>query len=230
MGKVIGIDLGTTNSCVAVMEGDEAKVITNPEGGRTTPSMVAVGKNGDRMVGQIAKRQAVTNPEHTVFGIKRLVGRRYDSPEVQRDIRNLPYRIEKAGNGDVRVKLQGREAETHADEDKRKKALVEVRNMADSQVHQIEKVLAESGASMEPAIRGEVESAVDRVEEAMKGDDADEIRAATETLSAASYRMSEAMYRNAGGSQAGPGDTGPAEAGNAEDDDDVVDAEFTNVA
>jgi molecular chaperone DnaK len=634
MGKVIGIDLGTTNSCVAVMDGDEAKVITNPEGGRTTPSMVAMGKNGDRMVGQIAKRQAVTNPENTVFGIKRLIGRRYDSPEVQRDIRNLPYAIEKAGNGDVRIKLRGRdyspaeisshilahikkyaedylgepvtdavvtvpayfsdsqrqatqdagkiaglnvlriineptaaslaygldrksdekiavfdlgggtfdisileigdgvfevkatngdthlggddfdlvlidhladefrkdqgidlrgdkmalqrlkegaekakmelsgametevnlpfitadasgpkhlnvrltrakleslvsglldrldgpcktalkdaglsgkdidevilvggmtrmpavqervekifgkkphkgvnpdevvamgaaiqgavlsgevkdvllldvtplslgietlggvmtrlidknttiptrksevfstaednqtavtvrvfqgeremaadnkllgqfeltgippaprgtpqievafdidangivnvsatdkatgkaqsiritassglsqeeidrlvrEAEAHADEDKRKKALVEARNMADSQVHQIEKVLAESGAAMDPAIRGEVESAVNQVKEAMKGDDADRIRAATEALSAASHRMSEAMYRNAGGPRADAGAAGPAEAGNAEDDDDVVDAEFTNVA
>ncbi|MFP4420989.1 MAG: molecular chaperone DnaK [Desulfococcaceae bacterium] len=108
MGKVIGIDLGTTNSCVAVMEGDEPKVITNPEGGRTTPSMVAMAKNGERLVGQVAKRQAVTNPENTVFGVKRLIGRRFDSPEVQRDIKNLPYKIEKAGNGDVRIKLNDR--------------------------------------------------------------------------------------------------------------------------
>ena len=77
MGKVIGIDLGTTNSCVAVMEGGEAKVITNPEGGRTTPSIVAVSESGERLVGQIAKRQAITNPENTVFGVKRLIGRKY---------------------------------------------------------------------------------------------------------------------------------------------------------
>ncbi|MEA3232827.1 MAG: Hsp70 family protein, partial [Thermodesulfobacteriota bacterium] len=77
MGKIIGIDLGTTNSCVAVMEGDEAKVITNAEGSRTTPSVFAVSNGGERLVGQIAKRQAITNPEHTVFGVKRLIGRKY---------------------------------------------------------------------------------------------------------------------------------------------------------
>jgi molecular chaperone DnaK len=106
MSKTIGIDLGTTNSCVAIMEGGDAKVITNPEGGRTTPSILAVADNGERLVGQIAKRQAVTNPENTVFGVKRLIGRKYDSPEVQKDIKNLPYAIEKANNGDVRIKLR----------------------------------------------------------------------------------------------------------------------------
>ena len=109
MSKIIGIDLGTTNSCVAVMEGGDAKIINNPEGGRTTPSMVAVADNSERLVGQIAKRQAVTNPENTVFGIKRLIGRRYDSKEVQDDIRVLPYKIEKAANGDVRINLRGKQ-------------------------------------------------------------------------------------------------------------------------
>jgi len=108
MSKIIGIDLGTTNSCVAVMEGGEAKVITNREGGRTTPSIVAVSDGGERLVGQIAKRQAVTNPENTVFGIKRLVGRKYDSPEVQKDLKILPYKIQKAENGDVRINLRGK--------------------------------------------------------------------------------------------------------------------------
>ncbi len=106
MSKIIGIDLGTTNSCVAVMEGQDAKVITNREGGRTTPSIVALTEKGERLVGQIAKRQAVTNPEHTVFGVKRLIGRRYDAPEVQKDIINLPYTITKAPNGDVAVNLR----------------------------------------------------------------------------------------------------------------------------
>jgi molecular chaperone DnaK len=108
MSKIIGIDLGTTNSCVAVMEGGDAQIINNPEGGRTTPSMVALADNSERLVGQIAKRQAVTNPENTVFGIKRLIGRQYDSKEVQDDIRVLPYKIEKANNGDVRINLRGK--------------------------------------------------------------------------------------------------------------------------
>jgi molecular chaperone DnaK len=90
------------------MEGGDANIINNPEGGRTTPSMVAVADNSERLVGQIAKRQAVTNPENTVFGIKRLIGRQYDSQEVQDDLRVLPYKIEKAGNGDVRVNLRGK--------------------------------------------------------------------------------------------------------------------------
>ena len=108
MSKIIGIDLGTTNSCVAVMESGDANIINNSEGGRTTPSMVALAENSERLVGQIAKRQAVTNPENTVFGIKRLIGRRYDAKEVQDDIRVLPYKIEKAENGDVRINLRGK--------------------------------------------------------------------------------------------------------------------------
>ena len=109
MGKIIGIDLGTTNSCVAIMEGSEAKVITNPEGGRTTPSIVAVSESGERLVGQIAKRQAITNPENTVFGVKRLIGRKFSSPEVQNDMKILPYKIEQASNGDTRINLQGKQ-------------------------------------------------------------------------------------------------------------------------
>ena len=108
MGKVIGIDLGTTNSCVAVMEAGDANVITNPEGGRTTPSIVAVSDSGERSVGQIAKRQAITNPEHTVFGVKRLIGRKFNSKQVQDDKKILPYHIEEASNGDTRINLQGK--------------------------------------------------------------------------------------------------------------------------
>jgi molecular chaperone DnaK len=109
MGKIIGIDLGTTNSCVAVMEGGDANVITNPEGGRTTPSSVAVSDSGERLVGQIAKRQAITNPENTVFGVKRLIGRKFSSPEVQSDLKILPYKIEQASNGDIRINLRGKQ-------------------------------------------------------------------------------------------------------------------------
>jgi molecular chaperone DnaK len=109
MSKIIGIDLGTTNSCVAIMEGGEPKIITNPEGGRTTPSIVAVSESGERLVGQIAKRQAITNPENTVFGVKRLIGRKYASPEVQSDIKILPYKLEQASNGDIRINLRGKQ-------------------------------------------------------------------------------------------------------------------------
>ena len=109
MAKVIGIDLGTTNSVVAVMEGGEPTVLENSEGSRLTPSVVAITKSGERLVGQVAKRQAVTNPENTVFSIKRLMGRKYDDPEVQRTIRRVPYKITLAPNGDVRVVLGGRE-------------------------------------------------------------------------------------------------------------------------
>jgi molecular chaperone DnaK len=109
MGKTIGIDLGTTNSCVAVMEGGDPVVIANAEGSRTTPSMVAFTDNNERLVGQTAKRQAVTNPENTVFAVKRLIGRKYDSPEVQRDIKVLPYKIGKASNGDANVRIKGKD-------------------------------------------------------------------------------------------------------------------------
>jgi molecular chaperone DnaK len=109
MGKIIGIDLGTTNSCVAVMEGGDAKVITNPEGGRTTPSIVAMSDSGERLVGQIAKRQAITNPENTVFGVKRLIGRKFESNEIQQDMKILPYKIERASNGDVRINIRGKQ-------------------------------------------------------------------------------------------------------------------------
>ncbi len=109
MAKVIGIDLGTTNSVVAVMEGGEPTVLENNEGSRLTPSVVAITKSGERLVGQVAKRQAVTNPENTVFSIKRLMGRKYDDPEVQRTIKSVPYKIIRAPNGDVRVVLGGRE-------------------------------------------------------------------------------------------------------------------------
>ena len=108
MSKVIGIDLGTTNSCVAIMEGKEPKVITNPEGARTTPSMVATTESGERLVGQVAKRQAVTNPENTVFAVKRLIGRKYASAEAQRDKEICPFKITQAQNGDVQVEMQGK--------------------------------------------------------------------------------------------------------------------------
>ncbi|MEO6043853.1 MAG: Hsp70 family protein, partial [Tepidiformaceae bacterium] len=105
MAKVIGIDLGTTNSCIAVMEGGEPVVIPNAEGARTTPSIVAITKTGERLVGQVAKRQAVTNPDNTVFSIKRFMGRKASDPEVQRDLKLVPYSVSGSSNGDAQVKL-----------------------------------------------------------------------------------------------------------------------------
>src|SRR5436853_4264333 len=101
MAKIIGIDLGTTNSVVAVMEGGEPKVIANEEGGRTTPSVVAFTKSGERLVGQVAKRQAITNPENTVYSIKRFMGRKFN--EVNEEMKMVPYKVTQAPNGDVRV-------------------------------------------------------------------------------------------------------------------------------
>jgi len=106
MSKVIGIDLGTTNSCVAIMEGGEPVVIANAEGSRTTPSMVAISDSGERLVGQQAKRQAVTNPENTLFAIKRLIGRKFDTEEVRKDIKISPFKIVKADNGDAWVEVR----------------------------------------------------------------------------------------------------------------------------
>jgi len=108
MSKVIGIDLGTTNSCVAIMEGGEPKVIPNVEGTRTTPSVVAFTESGERLVGQIAKRQAITNPLNTVFSVKRLIGRKFNDPEVQRDLKVLPYKIVQAENGDAHIDIRGK--------------------------------------------------------------------------------------------------------------------------
>src|SRR6185436_2388276 len=105
MGKIIGIDLGTTNSCVSVMEGGEPVVIPNSEGSRTTPSVVAFAKTGERLVGQVAKRQAITNPHNTIFSIKRFMGRRFD--EVSEEMKMVPYTVETAPNGSVAIVVEG---------------------------------------------------------------------------------------------------------------------------
>src|SRR5579863_7613044 len=108
MSKIIGIDLGTTNSVVAVMEGGQPVVIPNQEGGRTTPSVVAFTKSGERLVGQVAKRQAVTNAENTIYSIKRFMGRRYD--EVNEEMKMVPYKVKASTNGDARVEINGKES------------------------------------------------------------------------------------------------------------------------
>ncbi|MDH3379878.1 MAG: Hsp70 family protein, partial [Gammaproteobacteria bacterium] len=112
MAKIIGIDLGTTNSCVAVMEAGKAKVIENSEGDRTTPSVVAFTDDGEVLVGQSAKRQSVTNPHNTLYAVKRLVGRKFDDELVQRDIDLMPYKIVKAKNGDAWIEVGGKQMAT----------------------------------------------------------------------------------------------------------------------
>jgi len=107
MGKIIGIDLGTTNSCVAVMEGGKPRVIENAEGARTTPSIIAYQEDGEILAGAPAKRQAVTNPKNTLYAVKRLIGRRFEEKEVQKDIGLMPYTIAKADNGDAWVEVRG---------------------------------------------------------------------------------------------------------------------------
>src|SRR5688572_7731010 len=108
MAKIIGIDLGTTNSCVAVMENGQPKVIENAEGARTTPSIVAYTEDGEILVGAAAKRQAITNPKNTLYAVKRLIGRRFEEAEVQKDIALMPYRIIKADNADAWVEVRGK--------------------------------------------------------------------------------------------------------------------------
>src|SRR6476619_2598488 len=105
MAKAVGIDLGTTNSVIAAMEGGQPTVIPNAEGGRITPSVVAFTKTGERLVGQLAKRQSITNPENTIYSIKRFMGRRFTDPEVQRSMKQVPYKVQQASNGGVEVAL-----------------------------------------------------------------------------------------------------------------------------
>ena len=109
MARVIGIDLGTTNSCVAIMEAGDPNVLANSEGSRTTPSVVAFTDSGERLAGQIARRQAITNPENTIFAVKRLIGRRFDDPLVQKAIKVLPYKVVRNESGDAWVEIRGKQ-------------------------------------------------------------------------------------------------------------------------
>src|ERR1043165_1757283 len=109
MSRVVGIDLGTTNSCVAVIDGEAPVVIANAEGTRTTPSVIGFAQTGERLVGQAARRQAMTNAENTIYAVKRLMGRKFDDPEVQRHVLNCPYEVVPADNGDAHVRVRGRD-------------------------------------------------------------------------------------------------------------------------
>src|SRR5271170_278588 len=105
MAKILGIDLGTTNSAVAIVEGGEPRILENAEGNRTTPSIVAISKTGERLVGLLAKRQSVTNPKNTIYQIKRFIGHTFDEPAVQKDLKSVPYEIQKGATGGVEVKM-----------------------------------------------------------------------------------------------------------------------------
>jgi len=150
MGTIIGIDLGTTNSCVAVMEGGKPRVIENAEGDRTTPSIVAFSDDEEVVVGQPAKRQAVTNPKNTLYGVKRLIGRRYDEPAVQKDIDLVPYSIIKADNGDAWVEASGKKM---APPEVAARVLMKMKSTATSTTHNVrqQKTLVESQALMSSA-------------------------------------------------------------------------------
>ena len=121
MSKVIGIDLGTTNSCVAVMEGTQAKVLENAEGARTTPSVVAFTDGEEKLIGQPAKRQAVTNPENTIFAVKRLVGRNFEDPSVKKDIETAPFKIINSDKGDAWIEAKGNKLVWNEDKEDNKK-------------------------------------------------------------------------------------------------------------
>ena len=388
MSKVIGIDLGTTNSCVAVMEGRNAKVIENSEGMRTTPSMVAFTDSGERLVGQAAKRQAVTNPENTFFAIKRLIGRRFTDPMVKKDMDLVPYKIITGDNGDAWVESRGKkyapsqisafilqkmketaeaylgetvtqavitvpayfndsqrqatkdagriaglevlriineptaaalaygmekkgtgtiavydlgggtfdisileigdgvfevkstngdtflggedfdkniidyladefrkeqqiriqasgglseadidrmvkDAEAHADEDKRRRELVEAKNNADALIHTTERTLNESGDKVPQTDRDAVQQAIQALKDTLGSEDAGQIKAKSEALAQVSMKLGEALYRTQQAEQTGADDGGASQGGPshgaAGGNDKVVDADFEEV-
>ena len=224
------------------------KVIENAEGARTTPSMVAFGSDGEVLVGQSAKRQAVTNPQNTLFAIKRLIGRRFDEDVVQRDIDMVPYQIVRAANGILHVaakdKATGKEqsivikassglsdaeidrmvkdAEAHKEEDARFHELVAARNRADALIHTTRTTVKDFDGGLDEPAKDRIESLIADLEEAMKGSDAKRIAAKTEALGTQTGRLFEAARSAASGAGAA------ADAKGA--DDDVVDAEFEDVS
>jgi len=188
MSKVIGIDLGTTNSVVAVMEGGEPVVVVNQEGGRTTPSVVGVAKDAERLVGQVAKRQAVTNPGNTIFSIKRFMGRKYDE---------VPQEITISGSSGLNkadVDRMVKDAAAHAAEDRARREVIDARNRADALAHSVETTVNENRDRLPAAEVSAIEGAIAAVRNAARGDDLQTIRRATDALQTASHRMAEQLY------------------------------------
>ncbi len=218
MSKVIGIDLGTTNSVVAVMEGGQSTVIVNQEGARTTPSVVGFSKDGERLVGQVAKRQAVTNPENTVFSVKRFMGRTF--AEVEQERARVPYTVVRADGGDAWIEVRGtrhsapeitisgasglskedvarmvKDAEAHATEDKLRRELVDVCHQAESLAYQVEHTVNDNRDRLPGTEVARLEREIAAVCEAARTDDAACIRKAHDVLLASSHALAEEMYR-----------------------------------
>ncbi|PWA71062.1 magnesium transporter CorA-like family protein [Artemisia annua] len=186
--EVIGIDLGTTNSCVSVMEGKSAKVIENAEGARTTPSVVAFNQKGELIVGTPAKRQAVTNPTNTVFGTKRMIGRRFDDSQTQKEMGMVPYKIVKAPNGDAWVEANGQ-----------KKNLIDAKNTADTTIYSVEKNLNEYREKLPSEVISEIENAVADLRKAAGSEDVAEIQAWIDAANKAQSKIGEHMQKGSGG-------------------------------
>ena len=233
MAKAIGIDLGTTNSCVAVMEGNKARVIENAEGGRTTPSMVAFTDDGQVLVGQPAKRQSITNPENTIYAIKRLIGRRYDDPITAKDkATNNEQKItitSSSGLSKDEVEKMAKDAESHAADDRKAKDQIEARNRADAMVYNVEKTLKEHRDKVGADDAKSIENALEDVKKQINENDPEKLNAATDRLTQASHKLAEAMYKAS--SQPGPQGAPPPSdgAGPEKPKEDVVDAEFVDV-
>ena len=242
MGKPIGIDLGTTNSCVAVMEGGDPVVIVNQEGNRTTPSIVGFTDRGERLMGLAAKRQAITNPLNSVFAVKRLIGRKYDSADVQKDIEVLPYKITRAANGDAHIsikitsssglseeQIEGlvKDAEMHAEEDRKKRELVDARNAGDTLIYSTEKSIKEVGDRLHGSTKKELGQAIEKLKKAIEGDNTEEIKRLSEELTRTSYKLAETMYARASRQQAQA--SGPGSSAQGSPDEEVVDADFEEV-
>ncbi|KAJ6692301.1 HEAT SHOCK PROTEIN 70KDA [Salix purpurea] len=242
---VIGIDLGTTNSCVAVMEGKNPKVIENSEGSRTTPSVVAFTPKGELLMGTPAKRQAVTNPSNTVFGTKRLIGRKFDDPQTQKEMKMVPYKIVRAPNGDAWVEANGQQyspsqigafiltkmketAEAYLGKtiskakDQDRKALIDTRNSADTTIYSIEKSLDEYREKIPSEVAKEIEDAVADLRKAMDGDNVDDIKSKLDAANKAVSKIGEHMSKSSSGG-------GDSASGGSQGGDQAPEAEYEEV-
>ena len=226
MSKIIGIDLGTTNSCVAIMESGQPKVIENSEGARTTPSVVAYQDDGEILVGAPAKRQAVTNPHNTLYAVKRLIGRKFEEKEVQKDLHLMPYKIIKADNGDAWIDVRDKKI---APPQISAEVLRKMKKTAEDYLGE-----SEYGDKLDSGEKEKIDAAIDALDTALKGNDKSDIDARITALSVAAQKLGEKMYADkqaqqtgAGGVEGGAAGAGPSDTKTAAED--VVDADFKEV-